>query len=164
MAVQTNLRRLKRSYKKPACGDVFVMQLPTEKYLFGRVVLAEPPREHAPGPGTYLIYIYAWQSDTKHPEYQHLRPDHLLIPPVWTNRLGWTKGYFETIENRPLEADALLRQHCFRRHDGVYLDEIGRKLPRRVEPCGGWGLVSYRWIDDHVSDAVGIPRVPEDAE
>ncbi|MFI4974726.1 MAG: immunity 26/phosphotriesterase HocA family protein [Caulobacterales bacterium] len=162
--IQTNLKHIKRSNRLPAAGDVFVMQLPTEQYLFGRVVLADPPRGSAPGPHCYLVYIFASCSDTKKPEYQQLRPDNLLILPVWTNRLGWTKGYFQTIENVPIQAGALLRQHCFRRHDGVYLDETGRRLTRRVEPCGLWGLASYRWIDDRVSDAVGIPRVPVDAE
>ena len=112
-------------------------------------------------PAAYLIHIYAWQSETKRPDYRHLTPDGLLIPPVWTNRLGWTKGYFQMIENLALGPDALLKQHCFRRDDGIYLDEIGRRLPHRSEPCGEWALVSYRWIDDHVSDALNIPRVPE---
>jgi len=137
------------------------MLLPTAMYLFGRVILADPPREFAPMPGANLIYIYACQSKSKTPDETRLRPDDLLIPPVWTNRLGWTKGYFETISSGELEPGALLSQHCFRRHDGVYLDEVGRRLPGRVEPCGEWGLVSYRWIDDHISDALGIPRVPE---
>ena len=160
MGVETNLRPIKRSNAQPAAGDVFIMRLPTDNYLFGRVILAEPQREQAPMPSAYLIYIYSWQSRTKKPEQRHLSADSLLIPPTWTNRLGWTKGYFQTVENLPLGRDALLRRHCFRRHDGVYLDETGRKLPHRLEPCGEWGLVSYRWIDDHVSDAVGIPRVP----
>lgn len=137
------------------------MQLPTEKYLFGRVILAEPPREQAPMPAANLIYVYALQAETNQPDYRLLNPESLLIPPVWTNRLGWTKGYFQTIENLPLRPDMLLRQHCFRRDDGVYLDQIGARLAGRSEPCGEWALVSYRWIDDHISDALNIPRVPE---
>ena len=140
------------------------MLLPTGMYLFGRVVLADPPRERAPGPGTNLIYIYAYQSKSKAPDEARLSPDNLLIPPVWTNGLGWTKGYFETISSGELKLGALLSRHCFRRHDGVYLDEAGRRLPGPVEPCGEWGLVSYRWIDDRISDALGIPRVPESPE
>jgi hypothetical protein len=164
MSVSTNLQMIKRSRHVPARGDVFVMQLPTGMHLFGRVILAEPPQETAPMPCSTLIYIYSWQSDAKNPEYQRLTPDNLLIPPVWTNRLGWTKGHFQTIENRSIETRDLLRQHCFRDYRGIYFDEVGRRLPFRVEPCGEWGLVSYRWIDDHISDAVGIPRVPESPE
>jgi hypothetical protein len=145
----------------PAAGDVFVMQLPTSKYLLARVMLANPPRISAPGPSANLIYIYSWQSDTDQPDHQQLTCDRLLLPPIWTNRLGWTRGVFRAIENRSVQARDLLAQHCFRdSFRNAYCDETGRKLPFRVEPCGEWGLVSYLWIDDHVSDAVGIPRVP----
>lgn len=165
MSVPTNLRLIKRSRHVPARGDIFVMQLPTGKFLFGRVILAEPPRDSAPGPSTNLIYIYSSQSDLKKPDHQQLTANKLLLPPIWTNRVGWSKGVFETVENEPLRKDDLLRQHCFRDSPrGLYLDEAGRKLPSRVEPCGEWGLVSYRWIDDHVSDAIGIPRVREASE
>ena len=121
-------------------------------------------------PGSNLIYIYDRQSQTPTPQLADLRPGRLLIPPVWTNRLAWTKGYFRTIENRPIEHFDLLRQHCFCRTlprpdaPKVFLDETGNQLPHRIEPCGVWGLVSYRWIDDQVSDSVGIPRVPEEDE
>lgn len=162
MATKTNLRRMKPSGKSPAPGDVFAMLMPTGNHLFGRVVLAEPPREKAPMPGAYLIYIYAWQSPTSRPDYSQLRRDRLLIPPLWTNKLAWTKGYFQTVENRPLEDAVILTQHCFRSSTGKLVDETGRPLDRRSEPCGEWGSASYRWIDDHVSDAVGIRRAPED--
>lgn len=84
--------------------------------------------------------------------------------------MAWTKGYFRTIENRPLEKFDLLKQHCFLRvsfgptKPNTFVDETGQLLAQRTEPCGNWSLVSYRWIDDHVSDALGIPRVPEEEE
>jgi hypothetical protein len=159
-AISTNLRRLKAAGRPQLPGDVFAMLLPSEMYLFGRVILVDPPRQTAPGPGVILVYIYRHQSKAKDLNGAIPRPDDLLIPPVWTNRLGWTKGYFETIDSVPLQPSDLHRRHCFRRYDGVCLDEQGRRLTECTEPCGVWGLVSYRWIDDHISDALGIPRVP----
>jgi hypothetical protein len=161
MTIQTNLMLLKKSRVAPVSGDIFVMKMPPDTYLFGRVILAEPPRETAPGPSSNLIYVYDFQSKTKSPDESRLGPHSLLIPPIWTNRLGWSKGYFETIKRGALETSTLLSQHCFKRYDGVYLDEEGRRLPGRIEPCGEWGLVSYRWIDDRISDAIGMLRVPE---
>ena len=132
---------------------------------FGGPTQGEDSRESAPGPSANLIYVYSWQSDAKTPDYQELVSDKLLLAPIWTNRLGWTKGVFETIENKPLREHDLLNQHCFRdSFRRIHLDDRGRKLPFRVEPCGEWGLVSYRWIDDHVSDALGIPRMLEASE
>lgn len=161
MQVKTNLKIIKKTSKSPITGDIFAIQLPSMKYIFGRVISAEPPREISPMPLSYLIYIYSFQSDIEIPNYEKLTPDNLLLSPIWTNRLGWKKGYFQIISNQPLVADVLLSQHCFRRYNGSFVDEVGQKLTRRTEPCGEWGLVSYRWIDDHVSDAIGIPRVPE---
>jgi len=72
--------------------------------------------------------------------------------------LGWKKGYFLKVGD--VLQNGRLKHHCFRDFNGNYLDETGRKLKFRTDPCGVWGLVSYRCIDDHISDALGIPRVP----
>lgn len=157
---QTNLQVLRRSNKKPQPGDIFVMQLSDDTYLFGRVVSAEP--DPAPMPLSYLIYVYADRSLTKEPALERLHPDRLLLPPVFINRMPWTKGYFETVEHEDLDNDAMLPQHCF--WDAArarYVDLQHNPLPGEIQPCGDWALSSYRWLDDQVSDALGIPRVPE---
>lgn len=159
---RTNLRVLQASRKKVRAGDVFAMQVPDETYLFGRVIGAElePPR--APMPKAYLIYVYQGCSQTIEPDLDALAPDRLLLPPVFINRMPWTKGYFQTVANRDLAGDDLLPQHCF--WDALracYIDERQNVLPREVPPCGDWGLSSYRWLDDQISDALGIPRAPE---
>lgn len=156
----TNLRVLKRSKEKLRVGDVFVMQLSSDKYLFGRVILVPPPSGQGPMPAGHLLYIYSFQSDTKQPDYSKLTRDNLLIPPVWTNHQGWTRGYYETIDHRPLTTEMLLQQHCFKRFNGDFLDETCQKLSGRSEPCGVWALQSYRMIDDRISDVVGIPGLP----
>jgi len=105
---QTNLRVLKSSNKKPLAGDIFVMQLPDETYLFGRVIGAglEPP--HAPMPLSYLVYVYAHRSKAEQPSRGALRCDRLLLPPVFINRMPWTKGYFKTVEHEA----SLTTPHC----------------------------------------------------
>jgi len=155
---ETNLRVLRRSRRAPEPGDVFAMQLPDDRYLFGRVVATDLPSGRAPMPGANLVYIYRDRSETKEPGV--LTPDRLLLPPLFTNRLGWTRGVFETVHHAPLAPGDLLARHCFRRWNGDHLDEYGRLLPGPVEPCGDWTLVSYRRIDDLVSDALGYPRAP----
>jgi Immunity protein 26 len=137
------------------------MQIPSAEYLFGRVILADPPRGQAPMPCAYLIYVYRHRGLTKTVEWSSLRADDLLLPPVWINRMPWTKGFFEHQHNAPLEPGDLLNPHCFHRWTGDYVDERGRKLSGPVEPCGDWALSSYRWLDDHVSEALGIPQAPD---
>jgi hypothetical protein len=161
MSEVTNLRPLKPSRKKLQPGDVFAMQLPDGGYVFGRVIAADLQVERAPMPGSNLIYIYRTRSHDKLPQREELTVKQLLLPPIFINRLPWTKGYFETVAHWPLEPDDILPRHCFRQFTGKYLDEFRRELPGPIEPCGEWGLASYRVIDDEVSDALGIPRVPE---
>lgn len=160
---KTNLRVMKRSRNMPHRGDVFAMKLPDDTYIFGRIIGAElePPR--APMVHSYLIYVYDERATSLTPDLAQLRPDRLLLPPVFINRMPWSKGYFQTVATSSLEADDLLARHCFwsAARDG-YVDENGVSLRRASEPCGDWALSSYRWLDDRISDALGIPRVLED--
>lgn len=153
----------RRSRAVPNLGDVFVMRLPTSNYLAGRVVVANAEPGRCPVPGAHLLYIYRQQLAAPQLDYTHLRPDQLLVAPVWTNSFGWTKGYFETIDSRELTQSDLLPQHCFyRTSTGKYVDETGTVLSRPTEPCGEWGLVSYSWIDNHVTAALGIRSAPSE--
>ncbi len=152
-----NLQVPKRSRAVPSLGDVFVMRLPTKTFLAGRVVLANGEPGRCPVPGAHLLYIYRKQLAAPKLDYSYLRPDQLVIAPVWTNSFAWTNSDFETIDRRELSQSDLLPQHCFYRTSiGKYVDEVGNILSQRIEPCGEWGLVSYRWIEDHVTDALGI--------
>ena len=104
----TNLRVLKRSRRRPTPGDVFAMLPPDGRFLFGRVI-----RTNVLGPmAATLIYLYSYRADVKQAP-RVLSPDALLIPPTLTNALGWYHGVFETIDERPLTEDDVLRQHCF---------------------------------------------------
>lgn len=165
MEVKTNMKVIRRSRHRPKPGDIFAMLWADDRYLFGRVIRANLPSGLAPIPTANLIYIYRWRADSKVPDVCRLTVDQLLLPPIFTNRMGWTNGYFETIDNRPLSKDDVLPRHCF--WDSLrnaYIDENQRPLPEQMEPrgCGSWGLVSYRWIDDQISDALGYPRIPAD--
>jgi hypothetical protein len=153
-----NLQTLMRSRKKPQPGDLFTLQVPDVSYLFGRVISVEALAGWSM-PGSILIYIYSFRSaEAVLPGVSELTRDKLLISPVMTNTLPWSKGYFQTLENRPLTASDLLGKHCFRSSAGRYYDEYCCELPARAEPCGDWGLHSFRTIDDEVSDALGVPQ------
>jgi hypothetical protein len=161
--VITNLRVLKPSRPKLRAGDVFALSPAADRYLFGRVILAGLPQGQAPMPTANLIYIYAAEARAPMPvPFGSLVPGNLLLPPQFINRMPWTKGYFQNVSYEALQRVDLLNQHCFwdvtRR---VYRDERGRVLSARSEPCGDWGLGSYRNIDDPVIDALRIVRAPD---
>lgn len=151
----TNLRVLKPSRKKLRPGDIFAMQLPDDLYLFGRVVRVAMGSDAAPMPGANLVYIYRDRSSLKEPTIGALTPDRLLFGPVFINRLGWSRGYFETVAHAdPIPGDEL-EQHCFLDFTGKYFDIGWRELPGPIEPCGDWGLANYHYIDKQVSAALG---------
>ena len=160
--VRTNLRVLKPSRKAPSAGDVFVMQPPDDRYVFGRVMSTEAMAGPSM-PGAILIYVYRPRSESKElPPRSELSPQRLLVSPMMTNRLPWSKGYFETVAHWPLEPDDVLPQHCFlSAARGRYFDDKGNELPGPIEPVGDYGLHSYRTIDDAVSGALGLDRVPD---
>jgi len=149
-----NLALLQKSRRTPQTGDIFAMYPPDGKFLYGRVISTD-----APGPmrtGCILVYVYSVRSAMKIPAPTLLR-EQLLIPPVMTNRLPWSRGYFEHIENRSLLDTDRLAQHCFRDTRGWYFDEYGSRLQTATAPVGSWGLGSFRTIDDGISKALGIP-------
>jgi len=157
-AASTNLRVLKPSRSRPAVGDVFAMQLPDGRYVFGRVARTDAKAGFGP-PNAVLIYVYRDRHETKAPpEASELSPDRLLISPLMVNRLPWSKGYFETVASRSLSEGDVLDQHCFRDWTGKYFDDRGNQLPGPIEPVGDYGLHSYRTVDDQVSDALGFER------
>lgn len=162
--VHPNLQVLKSSRKKAQRGDVFTMQLPDDSFLFGRVVSTEAKWTLAAGADpAILIYIYRERSRVAElPAVTALKADQLLVSPMMTNQLPWSKGYFQTLANMSLEPGDVLPQHCFLSASrGHYFDEHGNELPGPVEPVGDYALHSFRTIDDQVSDALGIPRVPD---
>ena len=154
-----NLRVLKKSRRKPEVGDIFALQARAGEYLFGRVVSVDA--RIGGFDNVVLVYVYNARSTTK-ASVPMLDKRNLLVPPIGTNRQPWLRGYFETIATQPLRAKDVLAKHCFGpSFAGKYYDEQGRELQARTEPCGEYGVESYRTIDDAISDAVGIPRAED---
>lgn len=137
------------------------MLLPDERYLFGRVINTEARVMSMVD--VILVYIYRARAETpKLPNRRELRSDRLLVPPMMTNRLGWSRGLFETICNLPIEPGDVLDQHCFLdAFTGGYFDEVSNQVSGPVEPVGDFGLHSFRTMDAAISDALGIELAPD---
>ncbi len=154
-----NLGVLMKSRRPPREGDIFVMRPPDGQYLYGRVIDTNA-KPFTVDFRAVLIYIYRARSSVMTPVPELLR-GQLLIPPKMTNRLPWSRGYFQHLENRPLSAMDRLPQHCFKDSLGGYRDQAGNAVPGPVEPVGLFALSSYRTIDDAISEALGIPLAPD---
>jgi len=155
-----NFRNLGASRPRLAPGDVFVMQIPDGTHLFGRLVRTDAS---CFGPNCVLVYVFSYRSPSPEPPPQLLVQD-LLIAPVCVNRLGWSRGYFRRVGHRPFRAGERLAQHYFKDSQRQrFVEEDRRPLPTPPPGTlvGQSGLGNYRTLDDQVSDALGIPRVPD---
>ena len=161
---EPNFELLEPSRKKLIPGDTFVMRYPGIGYLFGRVIYVDLPAGRAPFPGCNLIYIYDERSSVPDPDGLSLVRENLLVPPIFINRLPWSRGYFQTVAHTPLQAGDILERHCFDAtvfNKIMFVDQDCAKLDEPFEPCGNWALDSYLTIDDAVSEALGIPRAAD---
>lgn len=162
----TNLEILKPSRKRPQVGDAFILRVAGCPYLSGRLIRDDA---NAGGfPNSNLIYVFRTPSDEPALiDRSEMVPGNLLVPPIMTNRLPWSRGYFQTLASWPLAAGEALGRHCFEsfrdppEYPNHYYDEYGNRLSRRVDPCGDFGLHSFRTIDDAVSTALGVPLTPD---
>lgn len=143
-----------RSRKKVRPGDVFSVLLPTDEYVFGRVVAVDA----TVGPIANLLLIYFYDSRSESTEIPHedLTTDRFLIPPTLASNTGWTTGYFKTLDNLPIGESDVLKQHCFRRSNGKLYDEFSNELKKPVEPIGIWGAGNVYSIDRYVGHVLGL--------
>ena len=159
------LERGKRHLKIRPVGEVFVMNLRTIGYMYGRVIrndcpLAAPssPRPWKRVPGIYLVYVFPLVT----PEISNhidLSVKNLLFPPVIVGKGGWTLGYYQPLFTKAIETGELLETHCFNAEllsGPVYFTEYGDILERQTEPNDEYGLAEYGFIEKGCCDALGI--------
>jgi len=149
---------IEKSRKPLRPGDIFAYSFQHGEYWYGRVIStsAEPF-----GAKLNLLYLYHASSNSLL-DTPSLRKDNLLVPPVITNRLGWSRGYFKTVEHRPLASSDVYDVHSF--YDPIrkrYMDEHGNEMDSKVPPCGGYGVHSYVSIGILVSTILGKARCSE---
>lgn len=145
------LEVLKKSRRSPGTGDIFALKPVRGDFLFGRVISTEA-NPLGVGGGV-LVYIYSAQSNEKS-KIPQLHRENLLIPPLITNKLPWSRGYFEFLANLPLEDSDRFPRHCFVNSSGWYFDETGVRLTSPIAPVGQWGLHSYASISDEIARAL----------
>lgn len=157
------LRRMKGQRREHEQGDLFVLQLDQDgSFRPGRIVKLGQHTPQARFPGDMLIYLY--RDPLAEPvvaEPEALTPDRLLMPPEFTTGWMWTKGYFRTVGHQSLRPGDLLAQHCFYDADSEgYVDENDRRLDRRYEPCGTFGMPVFEWLAEEIDAGVAGKPMP----
>ena len=153
--------------KKPEVGDIFAFKNKYLGWVYGRVFKIGGPMSRTED---FLVYIYNHFTEELEKDPK-LDKNDLAIDPIFINRRGWLDGYFKTILKRAVRSDDVLPQHCFVevpiRGEYEYVDEFGRRIQRRVEPCGAYGLTNHKFVDELISEKYKLPFAklsPEDGE
>lgn len=151
------LETLKRTRQKPEPGDVFVYRVRGMDFGFGRVIRTDARME--PWRDLLVIYIYNVFAPDVEP-IPVLKRDKLLVPPLLLFRQSlWTKGYFQTVQRKPLETQDVLKVHCFRDEvNRCYVDEYERRLKRRTSPCALHAVGNEYAVEADVCHALGLER------
>ncbi|NTW40782.1 MAG: hypothetical protein HGA44_13020 [Cellulomonadaceae bacterium] len=157
----TNMVASRPTRPRLRAGDIFSVQYLPGRFIFGRIVLADAPA--GPMPNSNLVYLYSTQGqdESNPPDSDELTTDRLLFYPFFTNRLGWTRGFFHTVGFAPITPDLTLEQYEF--YDPAFdhfVDENGVRIHPRGRSFGVFGLASYRWVDDRIAEALGHPPAP----
>ena len=141
----------------PKAGDIFVMR-PTDDvgFVFGRVA------KSGVGPfGLFLVYVFRGRSADR-AAVPDLDVSNLLLGPTVTNRQGWLKGYFETVENRPIGRGELLDEHWFWNQSfGRFQNEDDVSYPTGKEPPADCkvsisGVADFVYIGNEACEALGV--------
>lgn len=156
-----NLRIIRRTRPSIQEGTLFAFQVPDGRYGRGMVLRKNSPHDgSAPMPAADLLVFFDALYEDLFLSSEGISGCSALFPPVWTNRMGWSRGYFVAIGEAEIPEPFLPENSCFydigrKRH----FDGYGRATSKKPL-CGTWALFSYRWIDDQISDALGYARVP----
>ena len=157
-----NLEVLKKTHKRPKVGDVFLFKPTNKPFYFGRVI--ETSADASLGPIGNLLYLYNSCSEKKD-SIPNLLRENLLIPPLITNKLPWSMGYFETVANRPLLETEKFQRHYFKSKNpylngkDYFYDEFSAEIPgsKVGSPLGKYGQIGIISISVDVSRALNIP-------
>ncbi len=151
-----NIKKLK-PYRKPVLeGDYFSLSLKVGGQILGRVIHHRDVDDFVLG--GYLVYFYnlIGADVSEIPPHSHL---DLMIPPLFVNRLGWTRGYFAHIGNRPVLPSERYPLHsftCCYFSPTRIVDEFGNPLARAVEPAQLFTISNHKMVDYDISEKLGL--------
>jgi len=141
--------------KKLYVGDIFVMKY-IDFYLFGRIGDIYNPGKYQ----LYVVYIYKDSSGSIN-KIPDLNKDLLLVKPFIINRLGFSRGYMNVIDNIPIDNNNGFPTISYT--DGrFYYDSLDKKLNKSKGYTVKLSFGNYRTLDDEISNKLGISLAPNE--
>ncbi len=148
------------SRKRLREGDVFQLKPFPGVFFCGKVIRINVESQDSFVNGMNLIYLYDMQTAYRAiPEDLETAP--LLISPVIINRLPWSRGYFETVGNRPVrEWERGLSFGFWDFLHKRFVDVSGRPLGREPPYWSDYGLASYAVVGKKVRKTLESRGLP----
>ena len=137
------LKVIKRQRKYPQKGDVFVIE-PLEGISFWGIVV----NNHVCNiNGEDLLVVMIFKEKAPENNINEWKPDinNLLIEPSMVGKEYWTKGYFYTVYNIPIE-NSLDNYGFYCIFEDRYFDEWGKKLRKEPKIVGTFGVSTISGI------------------
>ncbi|MGB4762207.1 MAG: hypothetical protein WBP12_02510 [Candidatus Saccharimonas sp.] len=158
MSEPTNIIAGPSSRKRGHAGDGFFLEVQGIGFLVGRLLSTDAFWSVGQS-GANMVQIFNTVFNSREEAFRG-RVENLLIAPVLTNNLPWSKGYFQALPEEATTTFATphMNYHFFHAQTAAYYDHTGRVVPHPEQPVGEFLLDSYLTIDDKVSDALGIER------
>lgn len=136
-------------------GDTFLLNFPDNLVIPVLVARVKPTPDDMVL-GGYLIYTYN-PINRAQLSPACFTPGNMMFKPMFINRLGWSKGYFEKYETDTHDMISRIpKQHCFQHllKKSVCFNEWGEQIPCTPEPSS-YALTNYRRLDLKIAKAMG---------
>lgn len=123
------LKYIKRSYKLPEIGDVFVCKPINDKYYFGVVINAHV--KNMIGKDMYVVIIFNDFTDDIDKIDFTLDYENLLFAPQMISRVFWTKGWFYNV----MHLDDLGEIPSYGFYKYFYVHPYWNEYDQKMETC-----------------------------
>jgi len=153
------LKVIKRVRRKPVEGDIFVLSPREGVYFYGRVLKASISHVSINSftHGKHLVFIFRCQSkeiniDAFNPNYEEI-----LIRPAIVDDSYWSRGYFFTIGNEPInDEERGLDIGFYNVMTGKFFTESGVEMDHRPKFLGIEGIATIIGIAMEVNEELII--------
>ena len=143
------LKVIKKSKTEPVEGDIFVLSPREDIYFYGRVLksninhISQDTFVH----GKSVVVIFKCKNNEISMSNYYPNYNDLLIRPEIVDKSYWSKGYFFTIENKPLDDNEKKLDYGFYSiGKGKFLKETGIEIDHQPVLLGTYGIATISGI------------------
>ena len=149
------LHKIKRSYKVPQKGDVFLLQPRENVFFFGLVINDNVSNYN--GGEQFVVMIFKDKTNSVKETIFLPNYDNLLIPPLLITRLYWTTGMFYNVGHIS-ELNVDVTYGFYNQLYDKITDEYGHRLLKEPKWLGPSGLCTDTGVASYVNRELIIDK------